>query len=196
MLEESIHDLRRIKQMTDSATSPSSDSRFLRKLAAIGCLVNVVLFMVLAGLCVVFLVAIARSLDYTPHAVDEHAIREVLDDQVAAWNRGDLDGFMAGYWHDERLRFTSRDKVEYGWEATRDGYIRRYKSNPKGMGKLSFNELEIEFPSPTVALVRGQFVLIRGVQKDTGRFTLVFRKFADGWKITSDHTSAADKKES
>ena len=101
---------------------------------------------------------------------------------------------MDGYWRDEKLRFTARDKVEEGWEATREGYIKRYKSEGKEMGKLAFEKLEVESLGPNVAMVRGRYVLKLSKGEDSGRFTLVFRKFADGWKITSDHTSAAEKK--
>jgi beta-aspartyl-peptidase (threonine type) len=181
--------------MADSTTSPSNEPRFRNNFFLVGCLANLLVFAVLIAICAIFLYSIARNLDTSPPAFDERAIQRVLDDQAAAWNRGDLDGFMDGYWRDEKLTFTSKDKVTHGWEATRQNYITRYKANTQGMGKLSFTDLEIESLTPTVALVRGQYNLLRRADKDTGRFTLVFRKFAEGWKITSDHTSAADKRE-
>src|SRR5262245_38003989 len=183
--------------MRDSSSQHTDELRFRKKFFYVGCFVNLLLFALLAAVCVVFLFAIARTFDFSPPSTaDETVIRNVLNAQVAAWNKGDLDGFMDGYWKDEKLTFTSKDQVTHGWEATRDGYIKRYKSEGKEMGKLAFEELEVESLSPTVAMVRGKYVLrpIKG-KDDTGRFTLVFRKFPEGWKITSDHTSSVDKPE-
>ena len=132
--------------------------------------------------------------DTKTSAANETAMLAVLTDQVRAWNRGDLDGFMEGYLKSDELTFTSRDEVTKGWEATRQNYIKRFRSGGKEMGKLSFNELQVETLDPTTALVRGRYILTLTGEMATGRFTLVFRKFDNGWKITSDHTSAAEKK--
>jgi beta-aspartyl-peptidase (threonine type) len=177
---------------------PQQDElRFRKKFFTIGCFANILLFAVLAVCCVVFIFAIARTFDRSPPAAEETAIRAVLTDQAAAWNRGDLDGFMDGYWRDEELTFTSGDKVARGWEQTRKRYLDKYWApgiSKADRGQLTFEELQVESLSPTVALVRGRYILTIGQARDTGRFTLVLRKFADGWKITSDHTSAAEKK--
>jgi len=185
--------------MPDTPSPHADELRIRARFFRIGCIANVVVFTVLIAVMVVFLIAIARTIDFTPSPgesrgaqADEAAIRRVLNDQVAAWNRGDLDGFMEGYWKDEKLTFTSGDKVDEGWEATRDSYIERYKSKGKEMGKLAFEKLQVESLSPDVALVRGRFLLALKDGPRSGRFTLTFRKFSDGWKITSDHTSAAD----
>jgi beta-aspartyl-peptidase (threonine type) len=184
--------------MPNTPSQPTDELRFRKRFFYVGCLANILLFAVLVVICVVFLYAIARTFDRSPPASDEKAIRRVLDDQVAAWNKGDLDGFMKGYWRDEKLTFISGDKVTQGWEATRERYQKKYFT-PDAQGKLaergdlSFEELQVESFGPNVALVRGRYVLKLDSGKATGRFTLVFRKFADGWKVTSDHTSAADK---
>jgi ketosteroid isomerase-like protein len=185
--------------MADSTTPPSNEPRFRNNFFLVGCLANLLVFAVLIVVCAVFLYSIARNLDTSPPEFDKSAIERVLIDQAAAWNRGDLDGFMDGYWHDEKLSFTSGDTVEQGWENTRTRYLNKYWTpgpQRKERGKLTFEELKIESLSPTVALVRGRYQLVHRAGKDTGRFTLVMRKFADGWKITSDHTSAADKSSS
>jgi beta-aspartyl-peptidase (threonine type) len=185
--------------MADLVIPPGNELRTRRKLFNIGCVANILLFVLMIAICVVFLLAIVRTLDEGSTSVDKDAIERVLTDQTAAWNRGDLDGFMDGYWHDQRLTFTSGDEVEQGWEKTRDNYLKRYwapGTRPSDRGKLAFEKLQIEDLSPTAAIVRGRFVLTKnpGRESATGRFTLVFRKFEDGWKITSDHTSAAEKK--
>lgn len=121
---------------------------------------------------------------------EETAIRAVLDAQVAAWNKSDIDGFMAGYWKDEKLTFISGGDITRGWEPTRERYVKKYQADGKDkMGKLSFSELRVETLSPTAAIVLGRFELVRGERTDWGRFTLAFRKFPDGWRIIHDHTS-------
>ena len=118
------------------------------------------------------------------------AIRKVLDDQVAAWNKGDLKGFMAGYWQSPELSFFSGKDKTRGWQATLERYQRRYQAEGKEMGKLTFRELEIEVLGPESAWVRGRWQLV--LSKDTvgGLFTLIFRKFPEGWRIVHDHTSS------
>src|SRR5262245_5538641 len=76
------------------------------------------------------------------------AVRQVLDSQVAAWNEGDLKGFMAGYWKSEKLTFFSGDKIEHGWQATYERYQKRYQAEGKQMGKLTFSDLDIEMIGP------------------------------------------------
>jgi beta-aspartyl-peptidase (threonine type) len=131
---------------------------------------------------------------------DDAQIREVLIAQTKAWNKGDLEGFMGGYWRDANLTFISGDNITKGWDATKARYQAKYFTPDKNgkfpdRGELSFSDLEIEGFSPESALVRGRFSLKLPTSTATGRFTLVFRKLAHGWRITSDHTSAADPPE-
>jgi beta-aspartyl-peptidase (threonine type) len=118
----------------------------------------------------------------------ENAVRNVLDIQTEAWNKCDIEGFMQGYWKSEDLSFTSGNKNTRGWQATFDNYKKGYSDCDK-MGKLSFSELDITVLSKKSAMVRGRFLLERKTDKPTGLFTLIFRKFKDGWKIIHDHTS-------
>ncbi len=132
----------------------------------------------------------------TPPAVtpEEKAVRAVLAGQTAAWNKGDIDGFMAGYWKSEKLTFISGGSVTQGWEPTRERYVKRYAAGGKDtMGTLSFDELHFEAFGVDTAAVRGVFTLVRGGLTDSGRFTLLFRKLPDGWKIVHDHTSVGEK---
>ena len=123
-----------------------------------------------------------------PPSNDE--IRQVLDSQVAAWNKGDLKGFMAGYWKSEKLTFFSGDNVEHGWQATYDRYQKRYQAEGREMGTLTFSELEVEMVGPDTAWVRGRWKLDTSKEKPGGLFTLVFKKLPEGWRIVHDHTSA------
>src|SRR3954465_15157879 len=72
------------------------------------------------------------------------AVRKVLDDQVISWNKGDLEGFMAGYWKSEQLSFYSGDKKTAGWQATLDRYRKKYQADGQEMGKLAFEELTVD----------------------------------------------------
>jgi beta-aspartyl-peptidase (threonine type) len=117
----------------------------------------------------------------------------VLDQQVVDWNKGDLDAFLAGYWDSPKVVFQSGGQRHVGFAAMRERYHRRYRSEGKAMGQLTFSGLEIEPLGPDAALARGGWRLIMpDGTKPGGLFTLIFRKFPDGWKIVHDHTSAED----
>jgi ketosteroid isomerase-like protein len=148
----------------------------------------------LASCCVaVFLLAItapARTQD-EPGGNNSKAIERVLHTQQAAWNRHDLEGFMAGYWHSPELTFFSGAKEQHGWQATMDRYLATYGSPGHEMGTLEFSGLRIEVLGQQAAFVRGEWKLtMSDGKKPHGLFTLVFRKFSEGWKIVHDHTSA------
>jgi len=115
-------------------------------------------------------------------------VRKVMDEQVAAWNRGDIEGFMKGYWNSPAMTFVSGDTVTKGWQPTLERYKKSYDTRAK-MGVLSFSELEITVTGKGSAVVLGRFTLVREADKPTGMFTLNFRKLKDGWKIILDHTS-------
>lgn len=117
-------------------------------------------------------------------------IRAVLDDQQAAWNRGDIDAFMNGYWRSDQTVFISGDGVIRGWQPVLAMYRKKYSDREK-MGKLTFSELDITTLADDVAVVHGRWALQRQTDNPHGRFTLVFRKTGDGWRIVHDHTSAA-----
>jgi len=121
------------------------------------------------------------------------AIEQVLRTQQDAWNRHDLDAFMASYWNSPDLTFFSGANQRHGWQETMGRYKATYLSPGHEMGKLEFANLRIEILGPDAAFVRGEFHLTMPDGKTPhGLFTLVFRKFADGWKIIHDHTSAAE----
>ncbi len=115
-------------------------------------------------------------------------IRKVMDEQVSAWNRGDIDVFMQGYWNSDKLVFVSGDNLTYGWKPTLERYKKNYDSRAK-MGVLTFSDLEIEVLSKDSAKVLGSWALAREKDNPKGKFTLIFRKFKDGWVIVHDHTS-------
>ena len=123
-------------------------------------------------------------------ATDRAAIQRVLDDQAAAWNKGDLPVFMKGYLESEDLSFFSGNAKTKGWKATLERYQKKYQADGKEMGKLTFSELSIEMLGSDHALVRGRFQLKLTNENPTGIFTLVMRKTMAGWRIVHDHTSS------
>lgn len=124
----------------------------------------------------------------TQNSKSAHDIRKVMDDQAAAWNRGDIDGFMDGYWRSEKLTFVSGTDVTRGWQPTLDRYKKSYDSRAK-MGTLTFSDLEFTILSKDAAVVLGSWSLAREKDNPHGKFTLTFRKFKEGWRIIMDHTS-------
>ena len=124
---------------------------------------------------------------------NKSAVENVLHMQQDAWNRHDLDAFMSGYWNSPELTFFSGAKETQGWQATLDRYHATYSSPGHEMGKLQFANLRIVVLGPEAAFVRGEWHLTMSDGKTPhGLFTLVFRKFPNGWKIVHDHTSAAE----
>jgi uncharacterized protein (TIGR02246 family) len=123
-------------------------------------------------------------------SADSSAIRKVIEQQQQAWNRGDLEGFMAGYWNSPELTFFSGARESQGWQAALDRYKKTYQGAGHEMGKLEFANLRIEMLGPESAFVRGEFHLTMSDGKTPhGLFTLIFRKFPDGWKIVHDHSA-------
>lgn len=116
------------------------------------------------------------------------AIKTVMNEQAAAWNRGDIEGFMQGYWKSSNLVFVSSANVTRGWQPTLDRYKKSYDSKAK-MGVLAFSDLEINVLSKDSAVVLGRWSLQREKDNPNGRFTLIFRKFKEGWRVIHDHTS-------
>lgn len=115
-------------------------------------------------------------------------ILKVMNDQTEAWNRGDVDSFMKGYWNSEKLTFVSGDTVTRGWQPTLDRYKRNYNSREK-MGTLTFTDLTVDVLSKDAAIVLGSWALARANDNPKGKFTLLFRKTREGWRIVHDHTS-------
>ena len=125
-----------------------------------------------------------------PRASSETAIRAVLDAQVAAWNRGDIESYMNGYDRSPNTEFVGADSITRGWQDVLDRYKKRYDTREK-MGTLAFSGLEITMLSSDAALVLGRWHLQRANDEPHGTFTLLFRKRKAGWRIVHDHSSSA-----
>lgn len=118
----------------------------------------------------------------------ETFIRRALEEQQAAWNEGDIPGFMSYYLNDESLTFTGSSGLKRGYKTVLDSYLSRYDT-PEKMGQLNFEILEIKILSDKTALVIGSWSLNRKTDRPSGYFSLVWANTNDGWKIIHDHTS-------
>jgi ketosteroid isomerase-like protein len=149
-------------------------------------------------ICTIVMIAASAAAQSSPSDINDDAkvslaVTEVLGSQVKAWNNHDLDAFMAEYWKSADLTFFSGANERHGWQETMDRYKARYQSPGHEMGRLEFSNLRVEALGPDAAFVRGEWHLTMSDGKTPhGLFTLVFRKFPEGWKIVHDHTSAAE----
>jgi ketosteroid isomerase-like protein len=117
------------------------------------------------------------------------AVRAVIEAQAAAWNRGDVTGYMEGYAKEETTTFISGDTITRGWQTVHDRYKSRYDTREK-MGTLAFSELEFKPLSEFYIMATGRWQLTRASDTPHGRFTLIFRRTNAGWRIVHDHTSS------
>ena len=126
----------------------------------------------------------------SPADSEKLAIRHLLQAQVDAWNAHDLEGFMKGYWRSPDLTFFSGANATTGWQTTLDHYRQRYQGQGKEMGKLDFYDLYVDLLGTDAAFVRGHWHLaMKSGKEEGGLFTLVLKKFPEGWRIVHDHTS-------
>jgi len=119
---------------------------------------------------------------------DQTTIISTLEQQTQAWNRGDLEAFMKGYWKNDSLCFIGKSGVTYGWQNTLNNYRRGYPDTA-AMGKLKFDILSVKRLSPEYYHVIGKWMLQRSAGDLSGHYTLVFRKINGEWVIISDHSS-------
>jgi ketosteroid isomerase-like protein len=119
---------------------------------------------------------------------DDAAIRQVMADQAAAWNKGSIDAFMKGYWKNDSLIFIGKSGISYGYLQALANYKKNYSSADQ-MGTLFFTLLKIKKLSPDYSFVIGKWLLKRKVGDIGGVYTLLFRKIGGRWVIVVDHTS-------
>lgn len=128
------------------------------------------------------------SFSVTGQTKDELAIRQILTEQDAAWNRGDVEAFMQGYWKSDSLMFIGKSGITYGWQKTLENYKEHYPDTA-AMGKLDFEYIEIKRLSVNYFFVVGKWHLTRTIGNLNGAFTLLLRKIKNKWVIVKDHSS-------
>lgn len=135
-----------------------------------------------ACVCLLLLTSISAQQE------DEQVIRKILRDQTLAWNQGDLEGFMKGYWQNDSLLFIGKRGLTYGWKNTLENYKKGYPDTA-AMGKLFFDIKIVKRLSPDYFHVIGKWHLQRTAGDLEGHYTLLFRKIRNQWVIVADHSS-------
>lgn len=134
------------------------------------------------------IVLIGLSFQLAAQSANEKNIRKILTAQTAAWNRGDLDQFMNGYWMNDSLMFIGKSGVTYGWTNTLNNYKRGYPDTA-AMGNLTFNIIKLKKLSKKYYHITGKWFLKRTIGDVGGHFTLLFKKINGRWVIIADHSS-------
>lgn len=149
-------------------------------------------FLAALVVCASLCVSACRSTTNTSSSPDE--LVAVCRAQEAAWNARDVDGFMAkGYWDSPDMNFLSGGSWTKGYRPTLERYRASYAAADKEMGTLSFSELDPHLLSDDAGFVRGKWRLEFASKPPMwGLFTLIFRRFPEGWRIISDHTSLGE----
>lgn len=146
----------------------------------------------LLAISVAFVLAIAGTTATADEAETVASIKKIMIAQQNAWNAGDVDEFMIGYWKSDELTFSSGGKTVRGWQATLDRYRKRYPDK-SAMGTLTFSDLEVTLLGNDAAFVLGRWQLKR-TEPIGGNFSLVWRQIDGNWRIVHDHSSALDEK--
>ena len=128
------------------------------------------------------------SLPVTAQSKDENQVRKLLDEQTKAWNRGDVESFMKGYWKSDSLMFIGKNGVTYGWNNTLNNYKKNYPDTA-AMGNLTFTIITMKQLSFQYFHVVGKWYLKRSIGNAGGSFTLLFKKIKNQWVIIADHSS-------
>ena len=116
-------------------------------------------------------------------------IMQIFQNQQEAWNNGDLEGFMNGYWQSDSLKFIGKNGITYGYQSTLERYRKSYP-NREIMGKLNFDLLSIQKLDKKHIFVIGKWHLIREEKENLeGHFTLLWKKINGRWVIIVDHSS-------
>lgn len=138
--------------------------------------------------CLAFFIAMLFTAVSVAQSADETIIRNVMNDQLDAWNKADINRFMQAYWKSDSLMFIGKEGITYGWEQTRQSYVKGYPDSA-AMGKLNFTLLHVKRLSVLYFHVVGKWQLTRTDGNLSGHFTLLFKKINNNWVIVSDHSS-------
>ncbi|KAA5533478.1 DUF4440 domain-containing protein [Taibaiella lutea] len=134
------------------------------------------------------LVLICIQFTLNAQSQDEQSIRNILAKQSAAWNEGNIEGFMKGYWENDSLMFIGKKGLTYGWKNTLNNYKKSYP-DARAMGQLTFTIIKLKPLSNQYQEVIGKWHLKRDDGNLEGHFTLLFQKIKNNWFIVMDHSS-------
>lgn len=136
----------------------------------------------------ILLMLLIASMHAFSQTKDDKVVLSILSNQSAAWNRGDLNSFMIGYWENDSLMFIGKSGITYGYKKTLSNYKNNYPDTAS-MGRLNFDIISIQSLSNDFKHVVGKWHLKRSIGDLGGHFTLLFRKIRGKWVIVSDHSS-------
>jgi len=119
---------------------------------------------------------------------DEQAIKDLLAEQSKAWNKGNIEDFMKGYWESDSLLFIGKSGPKYGYQTTLENYKKSYP-DATAMGNLKFDILQVKRLSVIYFFVVGKWHLERTIGNLEGHFTLLVKKVKNKWVIVADHSS-------
>ena len=139
---------------------------------------------ILLSILLIFILVISTIAQST----DEQSIRTILAQQTLAWNNGNREAFMNGYWQSDSLMFIGKNGITYGWQKTLDNYKKNYPDTAS-MGKLNFDLLSVKPVAENYFFVVGKWHLTRSIGDVGGVFTLLFRTVKNQWVIIADHSS-------
>ena len=140
------------------------------------------------------LALMAASCNRAPAAdptAEEAAIRQVIADMEASWNRGDFRGYMAGFKNPDVI-FVSRGQFQRDWQGTLDHYVRDYGGSPERRGRLHFWDIRVEMLSPDAAQLISRYRLEGGDRPQDGINTRLMRKVDGHWVIALNHVSSVE----
>lgn len=135
--------------------------------------------------------AAAATFRPADEAKEAAAIRKVISDMEAAWNRGDFEGYMAGFLN-PGVVFVSRGKFQDGWQGTLDHYVRDYGGAPGSQGQLRFRDIQVEMLSADAAQLISRYKLTGGRRAQEGINTRLMRKVGGRWVIALNHVSSIE----
>lgn len=145
----------------------------------------------LIGLGLAAIAALLPAPAQTPASEDEAEIRALIATMEAAWNRGDFEGYMAGF-HNPCVVFVSRGRIQTDWQATLDHYVRDYGGSPERRGRLHFYDISVEMLGPDAAMLLSHYRLDRPDAPQQGVNTRLMRKIDGRWLIALNHVSSYD----
>ena len=134
------------------------------------------------------IIAVFAFCSFSVYAQKVASVRQVLNNQLAEWNRGNVEGFMEGYWKNDSLQFLTSKGITYGWESVTNNYKKSYPTKEK-MGNLDFEILSEKALDKTHTMIIGKWKVKDAEGENSGYFTLLFKLIDGNWKIILDHTS-------
>jgi ketosteroid isomerase-like protein len=137
---------------------------------------------------ILFVFLMCFCLNTQAQSTEVKAIQQLLQTQTEAWNKGDIDNFMVGYWNNDSLMFIGKSGLKYGYETTLKNYKKSYP-DATAMGQLHFDLLKIDVLSKDCAFVVGKWHLKRSIGDLYGHFTLLLKKINKQWTVVADHSS-------